>query len=65
MPLGGVEKTGGYKGYGLGMMVEFFCSILGGATMGPNVRSWKEFNRKADLVRIFDISFKSDSLFIC
>ena len=30
LPLGGREETGGYKGYGLNMMVELFCGILGG-----------------------------------
>lgn len=29
-PLGGSELTSGYKGYGLGAMVELFCGILGG-----------------------------------
>lgn len=29
-PLGGRELTSGYKGYGLGAMVELFCGILGG-----------------------------------
>ncbi|KAI6183252.1 Malate/L-lactate dehydrogenase [Aphelenchoides bicaudatus] len=35
-PLGGSEETGGYKGSGLGMMVEVMCSILAGATYGKN-----------------------------
>ncbi|XP_064617592.1 uncharacterized oxidoreductase YjmC-like isoform X2 [Liolophura sinensis] len=36
LPLGGLELTGGYKGYGLAMMVEIFTSILSGATCSPN-----------------------------
>ena len=32
------------------LMVEYFCSVLSGATMGPNVRSWKLFDKPADLV---------------
>ena len=32
-PLGGGEDTAGYKGYGLAMMVEVFCGILGGTTL--------------------------------
>jgi LDH2 family malate/lactate/ureidoglycolate dehydrogenase len=36
-PLGGSEETGGYKGYGLGMMVEMFCGVLADAKFGPNV----------------------------
>ncbi|KAK7508494.1 hypothetical protein BaRGS_00000060 [Batillaria attramentaria] len=35
MPLGGLEETSGYKGYGLGMMVEVFCGILSGGAFGP------------------------------
>lgn len=30
MPLGGSELTSGYKGYGLGVLVEIFCGILAG-----------------------------------
>lgn len=39
-PLGGPEETAGYKGYGLGMFVEIFCSILSGAAVGPEVEPW-------------------------
>lgn len=42
--------TGGYKGYGLAMMVEVFCGILSGASFGPNVRRWKTNDRPANLV---------------
>ncbi|WAR24442.1 YJMC-like protein, partial [Mya arenaria] len=50
MPLGGAEETGGYKGYGLAMMVEIFCGILSNASYGPNVRRWKNTDRIANLV---------------
>lgn len=30
MPLGGNEVNSGYKGYGLGMLVEILCGILSG-----------------------------------
>lgn len=30
MPLGGAERTSGFKGYGLALMVETFCGMLGG-----------------------------------
>lgn len=30
VPLGGLENTAGYKGYGLACMVEIFCGILSG-----------------------------------
>ena len=36
-------------------MVEVFCSILSGANAGPNVRSWKEFGKIANLVGICSI----------
>jgi LDH2 family malate/lactate/ureidoglycolate dehydrogenase len=38
-PLGGEEATGGYKGYGLALVVELLTGILGGAAFGPNVVS--------------------------
>jgi LDH2 family malate/lactate/ureidoglycolate dehydrogenase len=49
MPLGGTEECSGYKGYGLGMMVEVFCGILSGANFGSNVRRWKTTDRVANL----------------
>jgi len=36
-PLGGMEETGGYKGYGLGLIVEVLTGILGDAAFGPNI----------------------------
>ncbi|ESO82499.1 hypothetical protein LOTGIDRAFT_223255 [Lottia gigantea] len=53
MPLGGAETTAGYKGYGLGMMVEVFCGILAGAHYGSNVRSWSSHTELADLGQCF------------
>ena len=53
MPLGGAEKTSGYKGYGLAMLVEIFCGISAGATYGPNIRRWMDTKRKADLGQCF------------
>lgn len=41
---------GGYKGYGLAMMVEVFCGILAGAAVGPNIRRWTGDEREANLV---------------
>jgi L-2-hydroxycarboxylate dehydrogenase (NAD+) len=38
-PLGGVEATGGYKGYGLALVVDMLTGILGGAAFGPNTVS--------------------------
>lgn len=53
--------TGGYKGYGLGMMVEVFCGILAGAQYSNHVRTWKVTDRVANLVR-FVLCFKEDIL---
>ena len=37
-PLGGAgEEFGGYKGYGLAVMVDILCSVLCGASFGPQV----------------------------
>lgn len=47
--------SGGYKGYGLGMMVELFCGILAGAQYSKHIRTWKVTDRIANLVRLFDI----------
>lgn len=53
MPLGGAEHNSGYKGYGLGLMVEILCGILTGSHFGPNIRSWKSGDRIADLGQCF------------
>ena len=37
--LGGAEETSGYKGYGLGLMVEMLCGVLAGSAFGPAVCS--------------------------
>lgn len=49
--LGGAEETGGYKGYGLSMMVEVLGGILGGGPFGKNIRHWKNDSKIANLVR--------------
>uniref|UniRef100_A0A8C6SIR4 Malate dehydrogenase n=1 Tax=Neogobius melanostomus TaxID=47308 RepID=A0A8C6SIR4_9GOBI len=53
VPIGGSEATGGYKGYGLGMMVEVFCGILAGAAYSNNVRQWKITDKVANLGQCF------------
>jgi LDH2 family malate/lactate/ureidoglycolate dehydrogenase len=35
MPLGGTEEGGGYKGYGLTLLVDVLTGVLGGSTLGP------------------------------
>lgn len=57
-PLGGTELAGGYKGYGLAMVVELLCGILSGATWGSHIRPWKGQGpegvyREADLGQFF------------
>lgn len=53
LPLGGSEESSGYKGYGLAMMVEVLCGILSGANFGPNIRTWKDFEKVANLGQCF------------
>lgn len=49
--LGGSEESGGYKGYGLGMMVDIMGGMLGGGAYAHHVRKWKAADgRHADLV---------------
>ncbi|CAN5608524.1 Ldh family oxidoreductase [soil metagenome] len=36
-PLGGAEETGGYKGYGLSLVVDLLTGVLAGARYGPEV----------------------------
>ena len=49
--VGGMEETGGYKGYGLAMMVEVLCGVLGGGPYGPHIRRWNQKdNEVANLV---------------
>lgn len=38
-PLGGAEETGGYKGYGLALLVDLLTGVLGGAAFGPGIVS--------------------------
>ena len=37
LPLGGLEETAGYKGYGLSLLVDILTGILSGAAYGPHV----------------------------
>jgi LDH2 family malate/lactate/ureidoglycolate dehydrogenase len=54
MPLGGLEATAGYKGYGLGMMVEVMCGMLGGGMYAHHIRKWtSDEHRPADLGQSF------------
>ncbi|XP_011641057.1 uncharacterized protein LOC105429639 [Pogonomyrmex barbatus] len=53
MPLGGAEHNSGYKGFGLGLMVEILCGILSGSHFGPNIRPWKTGDKIANLGQCF------------
>ncbi|XP_049817148.1 uncharacterized oxidoreductase YjmC-like isoform X2 [Aethina tumida] len=53
MPVGGAEETSGYKGYGLGCLVEIFCGILSGSNFGPYIRAWGSVGEKANLGQCF------------
>ncbi|XP_067004736.2 uncharacterized oxidoreductase YjmC [Anabrus simplex] len=53
LPVGGLETTSGYKGYGLSMAVELFCGILGGALFGPNIGQWFTNTTEANLGQCF------------
>ncbi|KAL2093979.1 hypothetical protein ACEWY4_011291 [Coilia grayii] len=53
VPVGGSETTGGYKGYGLGMMVEVFCGMLAGSQYSRHIRTWRVTDRAANLGQCF------------
>merc|ERR1711935_661444 len=56
MPLGGMEQTGGYKGFGLGMMVDILCGVLAGSNYANQVRRWgfaKDASSPANLGQCF------------
>ena len=47
--------SGGYKGYGLAMMVDVFCGVLSGSAFGTIIKQWQareDDTRIADLVMI-------------
>lgn len=55
MPLGGFEITSGYKGYGLGAMVEILCGVMAGSNYSTHVRDWSnsEEDCEANLGQVF------------
>lgn len=55
MPLGGAEITSGYKGYGLGAMVDILSGVMAGANYSTKVRKWTHAgaNTSADLGQVF------------
>jgi len=53
MPLGGLEETGGYKGYGLALGVDLLTGVLAGATFGPNIIGLFSTEAASDLGQAF------------
>ncbi|XP_012275543.1 uncharacterized protein LOC105697099 [Orussus abietinus] len=53
MPLGGAEENSGYKGFGLALLVEVLCGVLGGSSYGPNIRLWDTGDKVANLGHCF------------
>ncbi|XP_050306107.1 uncharacterized oxidoreductase YjmC-like [Anthonomus grandis grandis] len=52
LPVGGTEESSGYKGYGLGMLVEIFCGILADANYGPKIRSWAKVGDSSEAANL-------------
>jgi L-2-hydroxycarboxylate dehydrogenase (NAD+) len=53
LPLGGTTETGGYKGYGLGVLVDLLTGVLGGATFGPLISGLWDATAQSDLGHFF------------
>ena len=52
-PLGGREETGGYKGYGLSLVVDLVTGVLAGTQFGPNVVDLFSSGGRSDLGQLF------------
>jgi LDH2 family malate/lactate/ureidoglycolate dehydrogenase len=52
-PLGGVRETGGYKGYGLALMVDILAGVLSGANFGSRLAASKKSNAEANIGHFF------------
>jgi len=53
LPLGGVLATGGYKGYGLGVMVDMLTGVLAGGKYGPLIYGLWDATNPSDLGQFF------------
>jgi LDH2 family malate/lactate/ureidoglycolate dehydrogenase len=53
MPLGGLEETAGYKGYGLALAVDLLTGVLGAAAFGPSLSGLFNTDRPSDLGHTF------------
>lgn len=58
--------VGGYKGYGLSMMVEILCGILSGSSFGLNTGNWKKGEGAVNYVsRRKNVNSEDESYSIC
>jgi LDH2 family malate/lactate/ureidoglycolate dehydrogenase len=53
LPLGGLEETAGYKGYGLSLGIDILTGVLSGATFGPNIVGLFSTDAPSDLGHAF------------
>ena len=53
LPLGGLEETGGYKGYGLALAVDILTGVLAGAAFGPSIVGLFSTDAASDLGHAF------------
>lgn len=53
LPLGGGKGTSGYKGYGLGLLVDILCGVLSGANFGSRLVSSKSKDQEANIGHFF------------
>lgn len=61
MPLGGEEVNSGYKGYGLGMVVDILCAVMSGANYGHHVRHWQDYSDQVANLGHFFVALDPDS----
>ena len=53
LPLGGMGETGGYKGYGLGVLVDLLTGVLAGGLYGPLIGGLWDATTPSDLGHFF------------
>jgi L-2-hydroxycarboxylate dehydrogenase (NAD+) len=53
LPLGGLEETAGYKGYGLSVMVDILTGVVAGAAFGPHIVGLFSTGQPSDLGHSF------------
>jgi len=53
LPLGGTDIMRGYKGYGLGLLVDIFSGVLSGAAFGEEVSGVMKKDAPADVGHLF------------